>query len=100
MTIEESNKLIADFMGLETELIDGYAVYKVGALHTNVKYDSSWDWLMPVYQRIINEELYGKDAVGIKRVNKIYERLSCGVNIEVIWKAIVEFIKWYNLQNA
>jgi len=82
--------------------------------HYNLRYHSSWDWLMPVVEKI--------EAMGYKTVlatsewgNKYYQNIITGVGIiketienpskfmgqsdtkiEAVYKATIEFIKWYN----
>ena len=74
-----NNKLIAEFMGHE---------YRCDA-HGNT-YNNSWDWLMPVVQKI---EDYLSDNVG--EVGYFDDGLISN-DIEVRYQAVVEFIKQYN----
>lgn len=71
------------------------------------KYHSSWDWLMPVKYKI--------DSIDNHEYDVIIWRSDCHINnrtqllfessilkgnktlIEIVWGCIVEFIKWYNL---
>jgi|TARA_R100000030_G_scaffold61298_3_gene46344 hypothetical protein len=72
-----NNKLIAEFMGAEpdkkTFFLKGKEVYF---------YHTSWDWLMPVVEKIYqldsNADFFGS------------------INIEATYKEVVEFIKEYN----
>jgi hypothetical protein len=69
-------------------------------------YDTSWDWLIPVVEKIetidINGEMVILEAIG-KRAKFILE-FGCRIlpdnegrsKIEATYKAVVEFIKWYN----
>ena len=79
-----NNKLIAEFMGLVVSDSDNYT----SELHTNVdadlKYHTSWDWLMPVVHKI-------KDSSG----QGIF-MMEIGLPIEHVYNAVVEFIKEYN----
>lgn len=52
--IIEGNKLIAEFMGLEWKLHLGrrYLYNHAWIPLENLKYHSSWDWLMPVVEKI------------------------------------------------
>lgn len=60
MNTLENNKLIAEFMGLVVSDRDNYT----SELHTNVdadlKYHTSWKWLMPVVEEI---HTYGCEVV-------------------------------------
>ena len=52
-TIEEGNKLIAEFVGAKLTkgnfyLLDG----EILAHEADLKYHTSWDWLMPVVEKI------------------------------------------------
>ena len=60
---DKNNKLIALFMGLEEDGVDGYLVdmdkdYGYQIIHESCfLYNSSWDWLMPVIEKIENDGL-------------------------------------------
>ena len=91
-----NNKLIAEFMGLETP--DGCYfehLTKEGnrelTHHILLQYHTSWDWLMPVVQKcykIDNEEGFDNlvDAVST-------------LDIDGTYNAVIEFIEEYNESN-
>ena len=53
----KNNKLIAEFMELPTEVFEsGKLNYKFGTTwweKQELSYDVSWDWLIPVVQKLI-----------------------------------------------
>lgn len=87
METTENNKLIAEFMGIYSEK-NGYDYSRIG--NKGVHYYTSWNWLMPVVESIF-ERMDARDesADDIKK-----HLLLC--NIEGVYKAVVEFINWYN----
>ena len=87
MKPQEANKLIAEFMGVYSEE-NGYDYTEIG--NRGVRYHTSWDWLMPVVQKI---EDYLSDNVG--EVGYFDDGLISN-DIEVRYQAVVEFIKQYN----
>lgn len=109
----EGNTLIARFMELpEHEDTDDNLMFEY--IEDNLwypkdlKYHSSWAWLMPVVETI---DRIGFD-VQISRISvKISEILDnenpivslvCGdisKKIEIVWLAVIEFITWYNSKN-
>tara|TARA_R110001592_G_scaffold15116_5_gene66449 strand:- start:222 stop:527 length:306 start_codon:yes stop_codon:yes gene_type:complete len=96
----EDNKLIAEFMGMENERhSDGRYLFTTdidelkGAdtrFWEELYFHVSWDWLMPVVQKI---EDYLADNVG--KVGYFDECLNSN-DLEVRYQAVVEFIKQYN----
>jgi hypothetical protein len=75
------------------------------------KYDTSWDWLMPVVEKIEKTpELFHTRIMAYADENNYlcdivdsdnYERacqLSTGSKIDAVYRAVVQFIKWYNEQ--
>jgi hypothetical protein len=84
----KNNKLIAEFMDIEfnkgTFYDMGYDVFSDGNLYRihELKYHESWDWLMPVVEKI-----YSLDA-DIDFFGSI--------NFEATYKEVLEFIKEYN----
>lgn len=94
----KGNVLIAEFEG--RMFYGKYLISCYGEATLNhypeMKYHSSWDWLMPVVDKInktvvkINEE-----ENGIDRYSSIIESFDT-VDINRTWLAVVDFIKWYN----
>ncbi len=111
--ILENNKLIAEFMGCK-QVDDSYEIDCLpfaGHINSNgygLHYNSSWDWLMPVVEKIENIEIseFKPFAVNIECAEctiKDYRGMTDSVSycenstkIEATWLAVVEFIKWYN----
>jgi hypothetical protein len=95
--ILKGNKLIAEFMGLYSYgVLNPVYAYNdddyLACNHYELKeliYHSSWDWLMPVVEKIGNIPEHGY----------VFKRSLDGglfYKIESVWLAVVEFIKWYN----
>lgn len=110
--VTEMNKLIAQFdpnfkidnsdpKGDSFSTIDGTQwVHK-----SSLKYHSSWDWLMPVVEKIESTgfQFYiHNEGVEIKRWFWRGNFPDIGVveekKIDAVWKAVVQFITWYNSQ--
>ena len=104
----KDNKLIAEFMGVDYVDIDTY-------LESNkeLQYHASWDWLMPVVEKIEDIECKetSTDLVGYHLYDiEIRQNVTTihGTNIEETvgdklfntYQAVVEFIKEYNVDNA
>ena len=87
--IMKDNKLIAEFMGFTKDskdlyLIDDYSLrgedeYQATYV-SEMKFHTSWDWLMPVMAKIVKD--YGDGW--------IFEE---GYDLKVRYKAVVKFIK-------
>lgn len=112
--ISEGNKLIAEFMGRDKAFDPRDKVYH---------YDTSWDWLMPVVEKI-GKTIIPKDWLKAGwDLSVHYSIHSVGVSFEIgdhdlhitdsgieakmwdniskepitrTWLAVIEFIKWYN----
>lgn len=118
------NELIAEFMGGRKQIIgdDQLHGYSPGTIlwhglfdehgHTTyLSFDDDWEWLMPVVEKI--ETMYdtgifydGHRQPDVHNI-RIYAKrggsetivVSYGTSkIETTYKAVVEFIKWYNSQ--
>lgn len=103
--MKTDNEIIAEFMGLDVDgdnVTDGTIETTIGKL----KYSTSWDWLMPVVEKI-NETIYPELN---ERIDVIIYRRTCHINdrqqiiiettgknmLDCTYKAVVEFIKWHN----
>ena len=114
--IEENNKLIAEFMGFRT----GMTWLEDGEYETthsqqkwvesvlfcgwdNVKeftpeemlFHSSWNWLMPVVEKIGKIEFINTKPLAYLMV----VNTAITAPIETLYERVVEFIKWYNVNN-
>ena len=88
--MEKTNKLIAEFMQKGSE---GFGLYDYNGKHYKLyelKFHTSWDWLMPVVQKI------EQDCQGVPQ-----ELLNVSLysNMKEVYNAVVEFIKEYNQNN-
>lgn len=114
MSKEEGNKLIAEFDGgVYDEYPDGHFPgeygYKFGKdewWNVNaLQYDSSWDWLMPVVERVEKTNMISiwsrccdVSAEGRIMTYPPMNQTVGGTKIEATYKAVVEFLEWYNSQ--
>lgn len=104
-SIEEKNRIIAEFMGgvfsdTYNSAPKNIPVFGLDANSVEkLKYHSSWDWLMPVVQKI--NSLYNP------RIYKAYEErpsawdvidLTITNTIDEVFDSIFQFITWYNSQ--
>ena len=104
----KENKLIAEFMGFpkQSDVVDERTTaYYIGDLikannennqneddvfhPEDMLFDSSWDWLMPVVQKI-------KDIPTYEGYDSIDFVLNCDLTIENLYDSVVEFINEYN----
>lgn len=118
--MKTDNELIAEFMGgvfgrPHEDDAEGWrfkpqptSYYRDNAVHVKLNYDSDWNWLMPVVEKI--EKLY-RDAFPSNEefVRRILAKenpldgpymdvvgLPLSTPISEVHKAVVNFIKWYN----
>jgi hypothetical protein len=100
--IDMNNILIAEFM-----LIDAVDIDTWFEENTELRYHTSWDWLMPVVEKIESlgfEFMITETRCAIKNNtdNSIEEVYHCELLFnkrECVYMSVVEFIKWYNKEN-
>ena len=95
-----SNKLIAEFMGGYTpyeRFGDSTEYYYRGDYVTleNMKFQTSWDWLMPVINKIRSmDSTYEVEEVG--KYDWDNEISHYEFDLELTYESVVEFIKQLN----
>ena len=105
-TIEEKNGMIANFMGVKfkddneyinelKEMRSNGIFFEQGYMASELKYHTSWDWLMPVVDAIYNTDI---DEQATNEIGDITHALL-DVNINAVHEAVVNFIEFYNKQN-
>tara|TARA_R100000900_G_C3333803_1_gene163896 strand:+ start:917 stop:1204 length:288 start_codon:yes stop_codon:yes gene_type:complete len=91
MNTQENNKLIAEFMGIVYPKLNNVIVIdNVVIKEDELQYHLSWDWLMPVVEKI---EEYLSANVG--KVGYFDECLSSN-DLDIRYNAVVEFINQHN----
>ena len=104
MSNNEILKMIADFMQLETVLIN--EKWRWESKHDGVhelRYDSSYDWLMPVWFKFRNLGIEIKGVTYKQNFRQISESFKNGItssDIKGAYNDAAMAIKWYNMYNA
>ena len=115
-TIEEKNAIIAEFMGLKFKDDDTYIselkemksngiYFEQGYMTSELKYHTSWDWLMPVVEKI--ESLEYSVEKNFQRIDNDWQTLITKGNdilfqdfaeksIDAMYCTLVSFIEFYN----
>lgn len=117
----ENNKLIAEFMHLETSINHNSSEwYEKKIISSIIKekanelnYHASWNWLMPVVDKIERTSTDNKDNSD-NFFNVTIEVFECNINgvdadinicenghtkRKATYNAVVKFIEWYNENN-
>jgi hypothetical protein len=132
--IEGGNRLIAAFLGVQCikyeinhfessyrmadvsgNYFEGFWAYTTQQLaeddfYKNAKYHTSWEWLMPVVERIESMGTIVEISLCLGRMCRIIKgsfkqptitisNQESNSTIEAVWLAVVDFIKWHNQQN-
>ena len=93
--MEKNNKLIAEFMGAATRPKHAYEF---------LRYDSDWDWLMPVVEKIqslgYEVQIRNTDCIIFQLLDTLKYKpivdISSGNAKDSTYDAVVEFIKYQN----
>lgn len=118
--VQENNKLIAEFMGAihkEGYVGSGYAgdipcylYFPILKRYYSIKrleYNTSWDWLMPVVEKIESTNILSHEGMNVNIYNCVVE-IRCrwkntlialhmaNTRFEALYNAVVDFITWYN----
>lgn len=119
--ITENNKLIAEFMGYKQdangkyEIIEDFDIVEniqtyvedddyrtveggivlVNFLPKEMRFDISWDWLMPVVRKIMEYQWENENS----ELALIVRDALCDVSIRGTYDAVIEFIKYHKEEN-
>lgn len=118
MKTEETNKLIAEFMGIDVAFDGTFSINPMTryGCWEKMKYATDWNWLMEVVEKIeslgvniwvvknkvkitiigelaqkLNNSLYDTEFEGYD-----FEYYTKETKIEAVYNACVTFIEWYN----
>lgn len=91
--IIEGNKLIAEFMGMGEKFLPMDYEHENG-----VRYHSSWDWLMPVVEKIEKENPKAGIQIDGKKCSVFLPKylvmdFSGDTKLEATWNAVIYFIR-------
>ena len=111
----ENNKIIAEFMGVSKSKIDANGQVLNFENSKYNTYNSDWNWLMEVVEKIEGLEFYPKNStcIGFDSFEIEINKNRCDITrygdfthlllqgqgktrIEAVYNACIEFIKWYN----
>jgi hypothetical protein len=112
----ENNKMIAEFMGVQKcTTCDPYCgsyIFGIAYSPEEMRYHTSWDWLMPVVEKIeslgISVEIIKNDVhlkgfyYYAKNSSAYYDEYIPGADmskIESTVYSIIKFIEWLNQNN-
>lgn len=101
MNTTENNKIIAEFMGYIDNGCseEGFLINPITNFDEEIndlRYHLDWNWLMEVVEKIF-KDFYKLNPCPIYLKINIEKALN-EVNIEAVYNACVEFIKWYDEQ--
>jgi len=96
----DANKLIAEFMGIVYPKLDNVIVIdNVVIKEDELQYNTSWDWLIPVVQKIESLGYVFTIQGGKAEYGEMISETRCFIaedKLSSTYKAVVEFIKEYN----
>jgi len=101
------NKLIAEFMGYKVvykpKVVNGENFFeyidengKYTYCNSLLRYNGSWDWLMPVVEKYYNELEHIEDDDFFWR-SRLHEQLL-DINLAGTYQAVIDFIAYHNYE--
>lgn len=109
--IIKNYKLIAKFMGWRDSkthkgfLVPPTEINYYAPMHIeDFEYNKKWNLIMPVIHKINKTWKYtaidGDDFLPAERIIQVIREALGQVDIESVFKQVIEFIKWYNSKTA
>lgn len=102
-----NNEKIANWMGLskmpDGTWLDFIGNGEEGQLYSELLFDTSWDWLHPVIEKINNFDLseFNNNVSKMTTMRLFKERvraLSITAPIKIVYDLVVEICDWYETQ--
>ena len=90
MKPQEANKLIAEFMGSNLNGLESWQYEE------ELQYHTSWDWLMPVIDKVKSIDPIWIDEEAQHIIDDIDDALTCCWGMEDVYRYTVEAIMNYN----
>ena len=99
MNTTENNKIIAEFLSVESSYHKGHYICPNGIATEpkDMRFDSDWNWLMEVVDKIYETDLYYDKYIDYNSSMFSNGGITLGTRIDRVYNACIEFIKWYNL---
>jgi hypothetical protein len=96
--MKSDNELIAEFMGMINPSVGLWYLDRENCsrkyfLPGDLAYDSLWDWLMPVVKKIRPLWCKNQEEAAANMMSAMFDG-----DIEITYRYVLEFIKWYSLQ--
>jgi hypothetical protein len=106
MEYTESNKMIAEFMGLWVIQLPETRFSEDQVWAEDLKYHTSWYWLMPVVDKIRGMGYRVDISIGVDcsvHIRKIGQTTGPNIvayseSLQAVYTAVVQFITWFNAQ--
>lgn len=105
--MENNNKLIAEFLGWDINSPSTFPTYlhqeEETQGHWELKFNTDWNWIMEAVDKIERDYkisvLISWQHCVIESVNSDFRiEKDSDTKIKATYKAVIEFIKWYNEQ--
>ena len=94
-TIEECNKLIAEFMGRCGNVNKHLYWVNIPSVKwvtvEQMQFHTSWDWIIPVVEKCRERQIFNSNRL----INQITDSLVT-LDIDAVWVSCLEFIQFYN----
>lgn len=98
--IDEGNRLIVKFMQYNADE-EAVVINMRGYAYYQLKFDLSYDWIMPVVHKIC--EQINCRSVPYSSVEQYARKIAAmrlNNSVESIWFAVLDYIVWYNSDEA
>jgi hypothetical protein len=101
--MKTDNEIIAEFMNCRKDDVNGTICYAVTfGRYVNMwvspgqmQYDTSWEWLMPVLEKILKDRPEG-ETMQWPYVYKVIADTRIGTPLNIVFERVVNYVKTQN----